>query len=199
MIIDPTTVSANVNYRILVSSVVPRPIAFVSTVSPEGVYNLAPFSFFNVVCGDPPVVCFSPIWRNPPKDTIVNIRATGEFVVNIVSEEFADKMNVCAGRVPVERRRVQVVGADAGAERRGAGAARAGVAREHGVPAAADCRGERAAHGRKPRPRRGRPLPRGRCGDQRFQDRCGQTRRSRENERLRLRSHARPVLASPPG
>jgi flavin reductase (DIM6/NTAB) family NADH-FMN oxidoreductase RutF len=100
MIIDPTTVPPNVNYRILVSSVVPRPIAFVSTVSPEGVYNLAPFSFFNVVCGDPPVVCFSPIWRNPPKDTIVNIRATGEFVVNIVSEEFAEKMNVCAGEYP---------------------------------------------------------------------------------------------------
>jgi flavin reductase (DIM6/NTAB) family NADH-FMN oxidoreductase RutF len=100
MIIDPTTVPPNLNYRILVSAVVPRPIAFVSTVALEGVYNLAPFSFFNVVCGDPPVICFSPIWRNPPKDTIVNIRATGEFVVNIVSEEFADKMNICSGEYP---------------------------------------------------------------------------------------------------
>jgi flavin reductase (DIM6/NTAB) family NADH-FMN oxidoreductase RutF len=100
MIIDPTTVPANINYRILVGAVVPRPIAFVSTISTEGVYNLAPFSFFNVVCGDPPVVCFSPIWRNPPKDTIVNIRATGEFVVNIVSEEIAEKMNVCSGEYP---------------------------------------------------------------------------------------------------
>ena len=100
MIIDPATVPANINYRILVGAVVPRPIAFVSTVSTDGVYNLAPFSFFNVVCGDPPVVCFSPIWRNPPKDTIVNIRATGEFVVNIVSEEFVEKMNVCSGEFP---------------------------------------------------------------------------------------------------
>jgi flavin reductase (DIM6/NTAB) family NADH-FMN oxidoreductase RutF len=100
MIIDPTTVPAQINYRILVGAVVPRPIAFVSTVSPEGVHNLAPFSFFNVVCGDPPVICFSPIWRNPPKDTIVNIRATGEFVVNIVSEEFADRMNICSGEYP---------------------------------------------------------------------------------------------------
>jgi flavin reductase (DIM6/NTAB) family NADH-FMN oxidoreductase RutF len=100
MIIDPTTVPAQINYRILVGAVVPRPIAFVSTVSPEGVYNLAPFSFFNVVCGDPPVICFSPIWRNPPKDTIVNIRATGEFVVNIVSEEFAERMNICSGEYP---------------------------------------------------------------------------------------------------
>jgi flavin reductase (DIM6/NTAB) family NADH-FMN oxidoreductase RutF len=100
MIIDPTTVPAQINYRILVGAVVPRPIAFVSTISPEGVHNLAPFSFFNVVCGDPPVVCFSPIWRNPPKDTIVNIRATGEFVVNIVSEDFADRMNICSGEYP---------------------------------------------------------------------------------------------------
>jgi flavin reductase (DIM6/NTAB) family NADH-FMN oxidoreductase RutF len=100
MIIDPTTVPPQTNYRILVGAVVPRPIAFVSTISPEGVRNLAPFSFFNVVCGDPPVVCFSPIWRNPPKDTIVNIRATGEFVVNIVSEDFADRMNICSGEYP---------------------------------------------------------------------------------------------------
>jgi flavin reductase (DIM6/NTAB) family NADH-FMN oxidoreductase RutF len=100
MIIDPTTVPPQINYRLLVGAVVPRPIAFVSTISPEGVRNLAPFSFFNVVCGDPPVICFSPIWRNPPKDTIVNIRATGEFVVNIVSEDFADRMNICSGEYP---------------------------------------------------------------------------------------------------
>jgi len=100
MIIDPKTVPANVSYRVLVGSVVPRPIAFVSTVSPEGVYNLAPFSFFNAVCGDPPVICFSPVWRNPPKDTLANIRASGEFVVNIVSEEFAEKMNLCSGEYP---------------------------------------------------------------------------------------------------
>jgi flavin reductase (DIM6/NTAB) family NADH-FMN oxidoreductase RutF len=100
MIIDPAAVPPSINYRILVGAVVPRPIAFVSTVSQDGINNLAPFSFFNVVCGDPPIVCFSPIWRNPPKDTIVNIRATGEFVVNIVSEEFAEKMNVCAGEYP---------------------------------------------------------------------------------------------------
>jgi flavin reductase (DIM6/NTAB) family NADH-FMN oxidoreductase RutF len=100
MIIDPKTVPANVSYRVLVGSVVPRPIAFVSTTSATGVNNLAPFSFFNAVCGDPPVICFSPVWRNPPKDTLVNIRASGEFVVNIVSEGFAEKMNVCSGDYP---------------------------------------------------------------------------------------------------
>jgi len=100
MIIDPKTVPANVSYRVLVGSVVPRPIAFVSTVSAAGVFNLAPFSFFNAVCGDPPVICFSPVWRHPPKDTLANIRASGEFVVNIVSEEFAEKMNLCSGEYP---------------------------------------------------------------------------------------------------
>ncbi len=110
MIIDPAAVPATINYRILVGAVVPRPIAFVSTVSPDGVFNLAPFSFFNVVCGDPPVICFSPIWRNPPKDTLVNIRATGEFVVNIVSEGFADKMNLCSGEYPAAVDEFQVSG-----------------------------------------------------------------------------------------
>ncbi len=102
MIIDPHTVSPNVCYRVLVGSIVPRPIAFVSTVSAAGVNNLAPFSFFNAVCGDPPVICFSPVWRNPPKDTLTNIRASGEFVVNIVSEEIAEQMNLCSGEYPAD-------------------------------------------------------------------------------------------------
>jgi flavin reductase (DIM6/NTAB) family NADH-FMN oxidoreductase RutF len=84
-------------YRVLIGSVVPRPIAFVSTLSADGVLNLAPFSFFNAFCADPPVVGFGPVWRNPPKDTIANIRATGEFVVNVVGEEIAEAMNVCSG------------------------------------------------------------------------------------------------------
>src|SRR5438105_705504 len=84
-------------YRVLIGSVVPRPIAFVSTLSADGINNLAPFSFFNAFCADPPVVGFGPVWRNPAKDTIANIRATREFVVNVVSEEIADAMNVCSG------------------------------------------------------------------------------------------------------
>jgi flavin reductase (DIM6/NTAB) family NADH-FMN oxidoreductase RutF len=102
MIIDPKAVPAVASYRILVSAVVPRPIAFVSTVSPAGVYNLAPFSFFNVVSAEPPIVCFSPMFREPRKDTLANIQATGEFVVNIVSEEFAEQMNLCAGEYPAD-------------------------------------------------------------------------------------------------
>jgi flavin reductase (DIM6/NTAB) family NADH-FMN oxidoreductase RutF len=97
VIIDPSTIAPINTYKLLVGVVVPRPIAFVSTLSPEGVPNLAPFSFFTVASANPPVLCFTASYREPRKDTLVNIRATKEFVVNIVSEEFAAKMNVTSG------------------------------------------------------------------------------------------------------
>ncbi len=100
MVIDPTSVDPRVAYGILAGAVVPRPIAFVSTIAPDGVRNLAPFSFFNAVCADPPVVCISITVRRPSKDTLANIRATGELVVNIVSESLAAQMNLCAGEYP---------------------------------------------------------------------------------------------------
>jgi flavin reductase (DIM6/NTAB) family NADH-FMN oxidoreductase RutF len=100
MIFDPTEATAQTNYKLLIGSIVPRPIAFVSTISAEGIHNLAPFSFFTAISGNPPVVCFSPTHRMPPKDTLANIRATGEFVVNIVSEEIAAQMNLCSGDYP---------------------------------------------------------------------------------------------------
>jgi len=100
LIIDPASTSPVNCYKLLIGSVVPRPIAFVSTVSAEGARNLAPFSFFNAICGEPPVVCFSTSVRVPRKDTLLNIQATGEFVVNIVSEEIAQQMNLCSGDYP---------------------------------------------------------------------------------------------------
>ncbi len=101
MIVDPATSPYPVSYKLLIGSIVPRPIAFVSTISPDGAYNLAPFSFFNAICGDPPVVCFASGNRVPSKDTLANARATGEFVVNIVSEEIAEQMNACSGDYPM--------------------------------------------------------------------------------------------------
>jgi flavin reductase (DIM6/NTAB) family NADH-FMN oxidoreductase RutF len=95
-------------YKILAGSVVPRPIAWVSTVDAQGVANLAPFSFFTVASANPPVVCFCPSVREPrdglraTKDTLENIRATGEFVVNIVSEETVEAMNQTAAQLPPE-------------------------------------------------------------------------------------------------
>jgi flavin reductase (DIM6/NTAB) family NADH-FMN oxidoreductase RutF len=110
LVIDPSSAPPAVNYRILVGSVVPRPIAFVSTVSAHGVFNLAPFSFFNAICGDPPTVCFAPGYRVPPKDTLANVMATQEFVVNIVSEEIAEQMNLSSGMYPPEVDEFQVTG-----------------------------------------------------------------------------------------
>jgi flavin reductase (DIM6/NTAB) family NADH-FMN oxidoreductase RutF len=96
-------------YKLLVGSVVPRPIAFVSSTDADGVRNLAPFSFFTVASANPPVVCFCPMMRGTAnsalqstKDTLRNIIATREFVVNVVSEEFAEKMNACSAELPPE-------------------------------------------------------------------------------------------------
>jgi flavin reductase (DIM6/NTAB) family NADH-FMN oxidoreductase RutF len=89
-------------YAILASLVTPRPIAFVTTVSPDGKVNAAPFSFFNLLGGDPPILGFSPGDRDDgtPKDTARNIRLTHEFVVNLVDEDIAEAMNQCAASLP---------------------------------------------------------------------------------------------------
>lgn len=89
-------------YQLLASLVTPRPIAFVTTLSPEGKINAAPFSFFNVLGADPPVLAFAPGDRDDgmPKDTALNIRATHEFVVNLVDEAIAEAMNQCAASLP---------------------------------------------------------------------------------------------------
>jgi len=102
--IDPKERQYKEIYKLLIGSVVPRPIALVSTLSAEGVPNLAPFSFFNAVCSNPPIVLFSTVVRDSgqAKDTLRNVEATREFVVNIVSEDFAEKMNACSGDYPPE-------------------------------------------------------------------------------------------------
>ncbi len=89
-------------YPLLVSLVTPRPIAFVTTLSPDGKVNAAPFSFFNVLGAEPPIVAFAPGDRDDgtPKDTALNIRATHEFVVNLVDESIAEAMNKCAASLP---------------------------------------------------------------------------------------------------
>ena len=85
-------------YRLTTSVVVPRPIAWVSTVGSDGTLNLAPFSFFNAVHGNPPTVMFSVGQRlGNPKDTLRNVQETGEFVVHIVDEALAEAMNQTSG------------------------------------------------------------------------------------------------------
>jgi flavin reductase (DIM6/NTAB) family NADH-FMN oxidoreductase RutF len=85
-------------YKLLIGLVVPRPIGWVGTVDEDGVRNLAPYSFFNVVAGSPPTVLFSPGRRNgEPKDTLHNVVATGEFTINLVDEALAEAMNLTSG------------------------------------------------------------------------------------------------------
>jgi flavin reductase (DIM6/NTAB) family NADH-FMN oxidoreductase RutF len=103
-------------YDILISSVAPRPIAWVSTLSASGQPNLAPFSFFNCVCGNPPLLVFAPAVRPPrdssaqpnangellgeAKDTLRNVRETKEFVVSIVTYDLLEAMNLTSGEYP---------------------------------------------------------------------------------------------------
>src|SRR5512141_886329 len=89
-------------YPILASLVVPRPIALVTTLSPDGKVNAAPFSFFNVLGADPPILAVAPGDRDDgtPKDTARNIRLTHEFVVNLVDEALGEAMNRCAASLP---------------------------------------------------------------------------------------------------
>jgi flavin reductase (DIM6/NTAB) family NADH-FMN oxidoreductase RutF len=97
VIIDPQAVPASIAYQLLTSAVIPRPIGFISSLSPEGIANLAPFSFFNAVCGEPPMIMFCASNRHPLKDTLRNVQAMREFVVNIVSEEISQQMNLTSG------------------------------------------------------------------------------------------------------
>jgi len=111
--IDPAAADARDLYKLMVGAIVPRPIAFVSTVSPDGVPNLAPFSFFTAISANPPVVCFCPMVRGSDggrKDTLSNIEATREFVVNVVSEDFAREMNTCSAEFPPQVDEFQVSG-----------------------------------------------------------------------------------------
>jgi flavin reductase (DIM6/NTAB) family NADH-FMN oxidoreductase RutF len=98
MHIDPARHSNADNYKLLTNLVVPRPIAWISTLSPSGIVNLAPFSFFNAVGSDPLYVIFSAGLNDAgePKDTAKNIRASGEFVVNLVTEDLFQAMNISA-------------------------------------------------------------------------------------------------------
>ncbi len=104
MQIDFATLSDHEKYKLLVGCVVPRPIALMSTISRDGVVNAAPYSFFNAISDVPPAVavgvnCLAP---GVMKDTAQNIRDTGEFVVNLVSEEIAQAMNLTAVSFPPE-------------------------------------------------------------------------------------------------
>ena len=84
-------------YRLLTALVVPRPIAWISTIATDGTGNLAPHSFFNVACARPPIVSFASVGR---KDTLGNVDATGEFVVNLAPRDLLDQVNATSAPFP---------------------------------------------------------------------------------------------------
>jgi len=102
MQIDPATLSPRDSYRLMISCIIPRPIAFVTTLSREGVTNLAPFSFFNGVSSDPPVISIAVATKRDgsKKDTWRNAEETGEFVVNVVVPDLMDAVIVGARELP---------------------------------------------------------------------------------------------------
>ncbi|PJF22301.1 MAG: hypothetical protein CUN56_06690 [Phototrophicales bacterium] len=113
MEIKPESIPWQSLYKIMIGSIVPRPIGWVSSVDENGIPNLAPYSFFNAVCPNPPHVLFCPNIRstdNHPKDTLNNVRATGEFVINIVTEPLAKAMNLSAQELPAHINEFEVAG-----------------------------------------------------------------------------------------
>lgn len=106
------TLGAAQRYKLLVSLVVPRPIALITSLGENGVVNAAPFSFFNVLGEDPPIVIVSIEPRGPdtPKDSNRNIEAGGEFVVNLVDESIVERMHACSYALPPEQSEAEMVG-----------------------------------------------------------------------------------------
>ncbi len=106
MIFDVSTLENRIVYNLLIGLVAPRPIALVTSRNEQGQMNAAPYSAYNYLCTDPPVVALGVTDRPGggfvPKDTARNIRRGGEFVVNVVTEDLAQQMNVCATDFPPE-------------------------------------------------------------------------------------------------
>jgi flavin reductase (DIM6/NTAB) family NADH-FMN oxidoreductase RutF len=114
MTFDFETLPQPQRYKLLVGLVVPRPIALVTSVGPDGIVNAAPFSFFNVFSEEPPLVVLGLQSRVDVtiKDTPANIRETGAFVVNLVDEALAEQMNICAVDFPRDESEIDAAGLD---------------------------------------------------------------------------------------
>jgi flavin reductase (DIM6/NTAB) family NADH-FMN oxidoreductase RutF len=113
--LDPSSASPIQLYHQLIRCIVPRPIAWVSTISEGGVTNLAPFSFFTGVGINPPTLCFCPMNRRDgtPKDTLLNLGAVPEFVVNVVPADQAEAMNLSAADLDRETSEFEASGIEA--------------------------------------------------------------------------------------
>jgi len=111
---DLETASQSVAYKLMIGLVAPRPIALITSMDENGHINAAPFSAYNYLCTDPPIIAVGvqnrPEAKSVPKDTARNIRQMQEFVVNIVTEDIAQQMNICATDFPHEISEIEVAG-----------------------------------------------------------------------------------------
>jgi flavin reductase (DIM6/NTAB) family NADH-FMN oxidoreductase RutF len=112
MLIDTLQSDARTIYQTLIGVVTPRPIAWVTTVNAEGRVNLAPFSFFNAFGGSPPLVIFAPNRKRDgsKKDTLRNVEANGEFVINLAVEDLAEAMNLSSKELPPDESEIELTG-----------------------------------------------------------------------------------------
>lgn len=111
MRIETSTLDSRASHDLLKGCVSPRPIAWISTLSRDGVANAAPYSCFTFVATVPPMVCFSvELLNGQKKDTLRNVEHTGDFVVNLVSEELAAAMNASAANFPPDVSEILQVG-----------------------------------------------------------------------------------------
>ncbi len=111
MQIDPRDLEQTAIYKLLTGIVIPRPIGWISTISEDGINNLAPFSYFNAVGDDPPHVMFSTVHsNNSNKDTLNNVLATKQFVVNMVTEDLVEQMNLTSQPIAANESEFELAG-----------------------------------------------------------------------------------------
>jgi flavin reductase (DIM6/NTAB) family NADH-FMN oxidoreductase RutF len=108
---NPQDLEQSAIYKLLTGIVIPRPIGWISTISEDGIYNLAPFSYFNVVGDDPPHIMFSTVHSNHSnKDTLNNVVATKQFVVNMVTEDLVEQMNLTSQPIAANESEFELAG-----------------------------------------------------------------------------------------
>jgi flavin reductase (DIM6/NTAB) family NADH-FMN oxidoreductase RutF len=108
---NPQDLEQTAIYKLLTGIVIPRPIGWISTISEDGINNLAPFSYFNAVGDDPPHVMFSTVHsNNSNKDTLNNVLATKQFVVNMVTEDLVEQMNLTSQPIAANESEFELAG-----------------------------------------------------------------------------------------
>jgi flavin reductase (DIM6/NTAB) family NADH-FMN oxidoreductase RutF len=108
---NPLDLEQSAIYKLLTGIVIPRPIGWISTISEDGIHNLAPFSYFNAVGDDPPHVMFSTVHSNiSNKDTLNNVLKTKQFVVNMVTEDLVEQMNMTSQPIPANESEFELAG-----------------------------------------------------------------------------------------